>query len=409
LTAESRGTPKALEGVKVVAFVQAMTGPLTTSTLAAYGAEVVRIETGTRLEWHRQSGPYIGGVADPDKSVPLLFVNAGEYGVTLNLKAPGAMEVMQRIIRWADVVVENFSGKTMSAMGLGYDDLVKIQPDIIMLSAAIYGQTGPYAHVRGYGITLTALTGLPAMTGYPGGRPQFPGMALTDFIAPKTNVLAIAAALDYRRRTGKGQYIDAAQAEAAFPLLTSALLYYQSTGREPERIGNASALGAPHGVYRCLGEKRWCAIGVFTETEWRSFGKAIGNPVWTKGPEFATVESRIQNAEKLDLLVEEWTSTREAQGVMDLLQAAGVAAGVVQSGQDLDRDPQLRHRGMFWKLEQPDIGHFVYTGQPAILSKTPCEVTRAPRLGEHNEYFYTRVLGYSDEQFVQLMADGVFE
>jgi benzylsuccinate CoA-transferase BbsF subunit len=406
---ESRIPRKALEGVKVVAFIQGITGPLTASGLAAYGAEVIRIETQTRLEWHRQAGPFIGNVSTPDRAVPYLCFNSGERAITLNLKAPKAMDIMRRIVKWADVIVENFSGSTMDSLGLGYKDLLKIKPDIIMLSAAIYGQKGPFAHVRGYGLTLTALTGMPAITGFPDQLPQFPGFAITDFIAPRANILAIVAALDYRARTGKGQYLDAAQAESAFPLLTPVILEYQANGHEAERMGNRSSSAAPHGLYRCQGENRWCTITVMNDEQWEKFCQVIGKPDWVSSPKFGTLLGRLKNVDELDRLVESWTLQHTPEAVMKMMQAAGVPAGVVQSGQDLDKDPQVAGRGLFWKLETPEIGAFSYTGMPFKLSLTPYEVKRAPKLGEDNESFYIKTLGLTDEEFVQYMADGVFE
>lgn len=400
---------RALEGVKVAAIVQGVTGPLTTAILASYGAEVLRIETRTRLEWHRHAGPFLDNISSPDRSVTYLFVNPGVYGITLNLKHPRAVEVVARIIRWADVVVENFAGGQMVKLGLGYENLKKIKPDIIMLSAAIYGQTGPYAELGGAGVPLTALTGFPHLTGFPDQMPQFPGFALTDFVAPRANVLAIAAALSYRRRTGKGQYIDAAQMESAVPLLSPVLLEYMVNGKEAGRIGNSSTYAAPHGVYRCKGDNRWCAITVFNDDQWEKFRQAMGNPAWAESPEFATLMGRLGNADKLDGLVEEWTMNHSAEEVMSLMQGAGVPAGVVQGGHDLDNDPQLKHRHFYWELTHPGIGSLTYSGMPARLSKTPYEMRRAPMLGEHNEYVYTKLLGIPEEEFAQLMAEGVFE
>jgi benzylsuccinate CoA-transferase BbsF subunit len=400
---------KALEGIKVAALIQGITGPLTAATLASHGAQVLRIESHTRIEWHRQAGPFIGEVVHPDRSALYLIMNPGSYGITLNLKHPRAMEVMSRIIKWVDVVVENFAGGVMKRMGMGYEDLKKINPAIIMLSAAIYGQTGPYGEVPGYGGTLTALTGLPYVTGFPDQMPQFPGMAITDFIAPRANVLAIVAALDYRRKTGKGQFIDAAQMESAIPLLGPILLQYEANGEEAGRTGNRSSYAAPHGVYRCKGENRWCAITVFSDEEWGNFCQVIGKPAWTESLEFDTLLGRLENVDELDRLVEEWTLGHSPEEVLNLMQGVGVSAGVVQSGKDLDGDPQLKHRHFYWDFDQPEIGKFTYSGLPAQLSKTPYEMKPAPMLGEHNEYVYTQLLGMSDEEFIDLMADGVFE
>lgn len=402
-------TSKALEDVKVASLVQGVTGPLTASILAAYGAQVLRIESRTRIEWHRQAGPFIGNVSLPDCSTAYLFVNPGLYDFTLNLKHPRAMEVWSRIVKWADVIIENFAGGVMDRMGMGYEDLKKIKPDIILLSAAIFGQTGPFAKVPGYGGTLTAITGMAQITGFPDQLPQFPGFVISDFIAPRANVLAIVSALEYRRKTGKGQFLDAAQMESTIPLLTPVILEHEANAREAQRIGNRCPYAAPHGVYRCKGENKWCAITVFTDEEWTRLCQVIGHPEWITSAEFGTLLGRLKNVDRLDELVEEWTMEHSPEEVLDKMQAAGIAAGAVKSGQDLDSDPQLRHRQFYWTLDHPDIGDFTYTGMPAKMSETPYEIKRAPMLGEHTEHVCTHFLGMSDEEFVELMADGVFE
>lgn len=399
----------ALEGVKVIAFTLGVAGPLTTAILAAYGAQVIRVETRTRLDLTRQIAPFLGNVSSPDHSVAHLLTNAGKLGVTLNLKHPRALGIAERIVRWADVIVESLAGGAMAKLGLGYEDVRKVKPDIIMISEAIFGQTGPFAEVPGYGTPLTALTGFAHLTGFAGQLPQLPGRAFTDYISPRAAVLAIVAALDYRRRTGKGQYIDAAQFECAVPLLTPVLLQYEVDGKEARGMGNRSTCGGPHGVYRCKGDDRWCAIAVFDDEDWKKFCQAIGRPAWTESPEFSTLTGRVENADKLDSLVEEWTIRHHPEEVMRLMQDAGVAAGVVQAGQDLGNDPQLKHRHFYAELDYPGIGTLSCSGMAARLSRTPYQIRRAPFLGEHNEYVYTKILGLSDEEFVQLMADGVFE
>jgi len=400
---------KALDGVKVIGCELAQAGPMTTSFLASYGAEVIRVESRTRIDWHRQVSPFIGDRTSNEASVCYLNANSGKLNFTLDLKHPRATEVLTSLVKWADVVAENFAGGIVSRLGLAYERLKEIKPDIIMLSSSIYGQTGPFAEVPGYGALLTAMTGLPHITGFPDQLPQYPGFAITDFIAPRINVMAIVAALDYRHRTGKGQYIDAAQIETVIPLLAPVLLEYEANGRETTRTGNRSPHGAPHGVYRCQGEERWCAIAVFSDEEWQKFCQVIGSPAWTQDPEFSTVMGRIKNNDKLDRLIEEWTVNHTAEEVMKLMQEAGIAAGVAQGGADLDNDPQLKHQHFYWKLENPGMKDMSYLGIPAQLSKTPYEVTRAPHMGEHTEYICTKVLGMTDEEFVGLMADRVLE
>jgi benzylsuccinate CoA-transferase BbsF subunit len=401
---------QALAGVKVIAFELALAGPMTTSILADYGAEVIKVESRTRMDWMRQVGPFIGGERKSNEgSVCYLTPNASKIDLSLDIKHPQAMEVITRLVKRADVVAENFAGRVMDRLGLGYEELSKIKPDIIMLSSSIYGQTGSFAQVPGYGASLTALTGLSHLTGFPDQLPQAPGFAVTDFIAPRINVLVIVAALEYRRRTGKGQYIDASQMETIIPLLTPVLLEYGINGKEASRVGNSSTRAAPYGVYPCRGDDRWCAIAVFTDEQWQRFCQVTNHSAWAQTPDFLTLDERVKNAEKLDVLVGEWTIDYTAEDLMKLLQDAGIPAGVVQCGQDLHNDPQLKEQHYFHKLDHPGLGDFSYCGMPAQLSKTPYEVERAPFLGEQTEYICTQLLGFSDEEFVQLVAEGVLE
>jgi benzylsuccinate CoA-transferase BbsF subunit len=399
-----------LSGIHVLTFEHALAGPMTTEILAAYGAEVIRVETGTRVDWHRQAGPFINNKPQVNSSVCYLFVNAGKKGITLNLRKPEGIEIVKKLIRRTDVVVENFAGGVMNKMGLGYHDLVKVKPDIIMLSAGIYGQDGPFATVKGHGGPLTALTGFPPLTGFEDQPPQFPGFALTDFTAPRASVLAIVAALDYRRRTGQGQYLDAAQFESAIHLLSSVMLEFSANGHEAMRQGNHSSYASPHSVYRCMGDNRFCAICVTSDVDWKSLNKVIGNPAWAADNKYDTLKGRLADEKVIDQKLEEWCLNHEAGDVMNACQAAGVAAGLVQAGEALDRDPHLKARGFWKKIEHPDgIGAFSYGGMPVKMSETPYRIDRAPMLGENNEEVFVRILGMSDEDFVQGLADGIFE
>jgi benzylsuccinate CoA-transferase BbsF subunit len=400
---------KALTGVKVVTFEIAQAGPMTTSFLAAFGATVIRIESQKHLDWHRQVGPFLGDVNNPDRSCCFLHANPGKMSCTLNLKCESAMAIIRRILVWADVVVDTFAGGVMERLGLGYNEIVKIKPEIIMLSSDTYGHSGPFAGTPSYGVPLTALSGLPHLTGDQEQMPQFPGFAITDFIVPRSNVLAIVAALDFKRRTGKGQYIDSSQFECTIPLLTPAILELEVNKMDAGRIGNRSRYGAPHGVYRCKGEDRWCAVSIFTSEEWKNFCRAIGQPSLAVEARFETLEKRLGNQEQLDRIVESWTSVRTAEEVMVALQETGVACGVLQTGRDLANDPQLKHDDFYSKLEHPGAGGFSYSGMAAQLSRTPYEMARAPSLGEHNEFVCRTVVGLSDDEFVELLGKEVFE
>jgi crotonobetainyl-CoA:carnitine CoA-transferase CaiB-like acyl-CoA transferase len=223
-------------------------------------------------------------------------------------------------------------------------------------------------------------------------------------------VLAIMQALEHRQRTGEGQHIDLSETEAMCGLLGTAILEYTCNGRDASPVGNSSTqrFGAPHGVYRCMGEDRWCAIGVFDDDDWSAFCKVLGHPSWTKEAVFGSQRDRWRNSARLDGAVEEWTRQRTAEGVMEALQREGVAAGVVQSAADLASDPQLGSRGFFVELDHPVMGRTVSDGNPIRLSDTPAMHRRcAPMLGQDNGYVYQSLLGMSEAEMERLVAEEV--
>ena len=391
---------KMLEGIRVVDFSWHMTGPITTKHLSDLGAEVIIVESRKRPGWRR--GEPRTGSNDQNCTSKL--------GVTINTRDPRGIDAAKRLVAVSDIVVENFAGGTIARMGLGYEVLKEIRPDIIMLSTSMQGQTGPYSSHPGSGHKLTALAGFANILGWPDRKPGWIN-AYTDFIAPRYNIVALMAALDFRRRTGKGMYLDMSQYEAGLQFMAPLLLDYDVNRRIATRMGNQCAYAAPHAAYRCLGEDRWCAIAVFTDEEWRSFCQVIGNEALSTDPRFSTLQARKENEAALDALVNEWTSRHSAEDVMTLMQDAGVAAGVVETGEDLlDNDPQLRHRHTFTELEYPGIGKYrSQTGTHFLMSKYQCEMSVAPKMGEHNEYVFKGVVGMSDAEYNQLVKDGVID
>jgi len=256
---------------------------------------------------------------------------------------------------------------------------------------------------------MAALAGFYQITGWPDREPPYLG-PYTDFIAPHFNLAAVLAALDYRQRTGRGQYIDVSQYENGVHFLAPLILDYQLNGRVADRMGNRSDCASPHNAFRCQGEDRWCAIAVFTAQEWIRFCKVIGNPAWTKNSKFTTLEGRKKNENELNSRIEEWTIKHTAEEVMRVMQAAGIAAGVLQTGQDLlEHDPQLKHRIFFHALDHPEIGKHHVSGPPFKLSETPFELKRAPLVGEHNEYVLKEILGMSNEEMSEMIAEEVVE
>jgi benzylsuccinate CoA-transferase BbsF subunit len=398
-----------LEGIKVADFTWVWTGPTTTKVLADFGATVVRIESNKRLGVWRISPPFKDDVVGPNRGGVFNSINTGKLSVTIDLSHPKGKELAKKFVAWADIVTDNFAGGAMERMGLGYEVLKEIKPDIIMMSSALMGQTGPWHDSPGYGDQLSAISGLHEIAGWPDRIPGEIGF-YTDFIAPRFNALTILAALDYRRRTGKGQYLDVAQHQAGVQYVGPILLDYVVNKRIATRQGNWDPYAAPHGNYQCQGDDRWCAIAVFTDEEWQSFCDVMGNPAWTKDPKFATLEKRKENEEELDSLVQEWTINQTDEDVMLKLQAAGVSAGRVGTTEDqMENDPQLKYRNFYQEREHPELGKYRPPRQPCVLSKTPCEIRRAPLLGEHTEYAFKEILGMTEEEIEAYVVEGVIE
>jgi crotonobetainyl-CoA:carnitine CoA-transferase CaiB-like acyl-CoA transferase len=399
---------KVFEGLKVADFTWWVAGPLTTKALTDYGATVVRIESAKRPGGLRMTMPYRENKPGINRSGFYAFYNANKYSLGLELNQPKGVEIAKKLIAWSDVVVENFVPGVMERWGLGYEDLKKIKPDIIMLRVSNQGRGGPFSKLGGLGIQLSALGGFTHFTGWPDRDPLSFMFAYSDYFVPMLSIPLLCAALDYRRRTGKGQMIDISQTEICFQFLAPYILEYEVNGKESERRGNLHPYAAPHNAYRCKGDDRWCAIAVFTDEEWEAFGKVIGNPAWAKDPKFATLLSRKKNEAELDRLVEEWTVNHTAEEVMKLMQEAGVAAGVAQKAEDIYNDPQLRQRNIFWKMNHKEIGEFTHMGQPSDLSKTPAEARMpAPCLGEHTDYVCKEILGLSEDEINNLLVEGI--
>ncbi len=392
----------------MIEFAAFAAGPVVGKHLADHGATVVHIESKVRPDGFRAHyPPYKDNVHGLNRSGLYALCNNDKLDITLNLKkAPAGTELAKKIAAWADVVIENFSPGTMGRLGLGYEELSKANPGLIMLSSSNLGQSGPHAHHAGFGSQLSSLAGFTHLTGYPGGSPQILYGPYIDYIAVAYGAVAILAALDYRRRTGKGNYIDAAQYETGLQYLAPILLDYKINGRVAERNANRNPHAAPHGAYPCKGDDRWCAISVSNDYEWQALVKAMKNPSWAK--KFATFEARKVNEDELDLLVGEWTRGFEPRELMETLQKAGVKAGVVNRMCDVYEDPQLKQRPQWVELEHPEIGKMHYQRPPFLLTKTPPgPAKRDPLLAEHNEYFYCELLGLSEEEYKKLVDEQV--
>lgn len=396
--------------IKIANFSTTIVGPTTAEYFAIYGATVIEVESATHPCILRTAPPFKDQIPGLDRSGYWPNYNACKYGLALNLNKSQGMEIARRLVLWADVVLENFTPRVTEKWGLTYDELKRIKPDLILASTTQLGQSGPHTAFKGFGYQAAAIAGYYELTGWPDGDPVGPYAAYTDFIAHRYLMVAVLAALDYRRRTGKGQHIDHSQLESSLHFLAPAILDYSANKRVMSRQGNRDPHAAPHGIYRCKGDDCWCAIAVYSQEEWQAFCKVIGSPHWTNDPRFINFVARKEHEDALNQLVEEWSQNHTHEEVMHMMQGAGVAAAVVAKGEDLHNDPQFKHRGHYSVLDHAVIGPHTYDNPGFRLSETPGEMHMpAPCIGQHNEYVCTQILGMSDDEFVDLMAAGVFE
>lgn len=411
------------EGLKVLDFTWGGVGPFQGNWLAYYGAMIVRIESALRPDVTRQGGnvnpklmeKFAEELKDPRKRLefgPAFAVThpVKKYGMSLNLNHPRAVEVFKQLAKWADVFIESFTTGTLEKRGLGWEDLHKINPRLIMHRTCGYGHTGSMASQPGYGQTVTSLTGFYTIAGWPDRLPVPVSSYYTDHLSPLFGGLALMAAIDYQQRTGQGQCTDQSQIESGINYLSPLVLDYAVNHREMALRGNSSPCAAPHGAYRCKGEDRWVAITVPTDKEWESFCKVVGNPAWTKDAKFSTLDGRIKNSAELDEHVNQWTANHTAEQVMNMMQKEGVAAGVVANAQDSESDPQLAVYDFFREIEHPYLGKQKFFHPPAFtLSDATAEVHRPVQLGEHTEYLCKEVLGMPAGEFESMKKEGVFD
>jgi crotonobetainyl-CoA:carnitine CoA-transferase CaiB-like acyl-CoA transferase len=395
-----------LAGVRVIDFTWVVAGPVATRILADHGAEVIKIERRDALDFGSRRGGLTGNL------------NRGKQSIVVNMNSPRGIELIKQLIGTADIVIDNFSARVMHNWGLDYDNLRRIKPDIIALSMSGFGHTGPWRDYVSYGPTLQALSGYTWSMRHPEGKPAGWGFSYSDMAAGYSGALALLFALWHRRRTGEGQWIDLSQFENVTALLGPPLLDILVNRRPFAPLGNASQErpAAPHGVYRCAdlpgdgpGRDRWCAIAVVGDGDWRRFCRVLGDAAWTRDQRFATEHGRMLHHAALDALVESWTRDRRAEDVMAALQAAGVAAGVVASAEDLCRsDPHLQARRYWVRMATPEGGLVEYDGVPFKMSETPgCVCAPAPLLGEHTDAVLQRVLGMGAATIAALRAADV--
>ncbi len=398
-----------LEGIRVANFGWVWAGPVVGQTMSFLGAEVYKIESRARIDMTRTLPPFAGGERDPNRSLSNHACWAGNGSVTLNLKKPEAKQLALELIAKCDAVVENFGPGVMQGLGLGYEELLAVKPDIVMFSMPAAGLYGPFKNIRTYGLSLTSTTGLDSLTGYSGGGPIPVENAFSDPFNGILGAFAILAALSYRDRTGKGQHVDYSQQEAVMQMVGPAFMDHVMNGRTAGPIGNRHPLmaAAPHGVFPCAGEDRWISIAVGSDEEWNGLIAAMGEPEWARAPALADLAGRLAGIDELHEQLAEWTAEQDDYELAERLQSHGVAAAPVLNVADLLNDPHYKARGTFVEVRHPlGFDETIY-GAYVKTSRTEADIRPGPSIGQDNDHVFKELLGLPEERYRQLIDDEI--
>jgi benzylsuccinate CoA-transferase BbsF subunit len=397
-----------LDGIHVLDLSWVMVGPVSGRYLADLGADVIKVESSRRIDPVRTLGPFKDGRSGPERSVSYHNLNAGKRCLALDIRKPEGRELVMRLAQWADVVLESFTPGVLDELQLGYRELSRRNPKLIMASTAILGQTGPDAKgTSGVGTMGAAMSGATHQFGWPDRLPCGPFGPWTDGVAPRFIVASILAALHRRTRSGEGCYIDVAQSEAGVQFMMPAFYEFAANGKVPERRGVAgSALRVPEGVYRCAGDDRWVVISASDAAHWETLRHIVGGPL--RDPRFDTLLGRIRNRDAIDAAISNWTSDKESDAIEVTLQSAGVPAHIASRGLDLGRDTDLRHLRHFKKFTDEVLGEAEIEGPRSAYDRTPLpETRRGPRIGEHTNEILETICHLSKDEIAQLATAGV--
>jgi benzylsuccinate CoA-transferase BbsF subunit len=399
------GNTLPLKGIKVASLAWIGVGPLGIRYLAHWGATVVRIESHRRIDTMRQSRPFSSGIQQVNQSPWFAQANGAVFGVSIDLTRRSGLDIAWRLIKWADVLAESFTPGTMAKLGLDYKSVSKVKPDIVYISTCQMGQTGPLAKFGGFGFHGSAMAGITHLTGWPDRDPTPHAVAFVDALASRYVGVGALAALEYRRRTGRGQHLDVSQCECGIQNIAPVVMDYMVNGHSAMRSGNSLPYAAPHGVYPCKGDDRWSAIAVFDDEQWLAFCGVV-NQEWTGDTKYSSLLARKQNEVELNEIVGKWTINHTAEEVESLMQAAGVPCHVVSNSKDVFEDPQMRHRKFFRELPHSVMEPHTYYTHGFKLSKVEGNWRTGPALGEHNEYVFKELLGMTDDEIADALIDG---
>ncbi len=388
----------ALKGIRIADFSWIWAGPYAASLLAYMGAEVIKIESRSRIDQTRK-----GTIMDTDNFDGLNYsptfnnANLNKKGVSLDISTPEGAELAKQIVAKCDIVVSNMRPGKMEKLGLGYEDLKNVKEDLIMIESSGFGCTGPYRGYAGFAPIFASFGGLAYVTGYEDGEPNVMS-GVQDLRAGTLSAFILLTALIHRQNTGEGQYIDLSSSECLSTLIGPELMEFTMNGRSPYRHGNDDAIMAPHNVYRCKGDDKWISIAVADEEEWQALCGVMGNPEWTKDPAYADTYGRWQNRRNIDHEIEAWTREYTHYELMERLQASGVAAMPSFDAEEILSDPHTEARHLFTEVDHPKIGKQVVMNPAWKFSETPARLHKAgPLMGENNDEIFGELLGMSQE------------
>lgn len=398
-----------LDGIRIVDLTMVWAGPFGTRLLGDYGAEVIKIEAPG--QWDLLRGLGLIPRDEPrwyNKSAYFNHNNRNKYGFALDLRKPEGREVLLELVKVSDVIVENYRADVMDNLGLTYEAVKAVKPDIIYVSMPGHGKTGPEAHYVAYGSNVEQLAGLVSVSGYEDGEPMKTGFSYGDPMAGTSLVAAVGMAIRHRNRTGEGMYVEIAQRENLGTFVGEFLVDYTMNGKLPRPIGNRHPMFAPHNRYRCAGEDSWVVIACENDEQFAKLCQAIDRPELATDERFATNAARKANEKELDAIIEAWTSQRGHYAAMFHLQRFGVPAGAVLTVPELMADPHLRWRGQWVEHTHPDAGTWEVEAPPWKMSRTPAHVRLpAPGFGQHNSYVLRDILRLPEERIAELYAKGV--
>ncbi|HUO03624.1 MAG TPA: CoA transferase [Candidatus Binataceae bacterium] len=395
-----------LKGFRIADFGWIYAVPHATAWLGALGADVIRIESMRSIDMIRfLSGT--DGMMGLNRSGMFHSINFSRRGVMLNLGNPEAREIARKIVKLSDVVTENFTVGNMAKYGLAYEDLIKIRPDLIMLSGTPLGQDGPLARTVGFGPTTQAYAGLCHITGYPNSFPSGIATSWPDFAVGVGMVFFLLAALRHRARTGEGQYLDLSMAEMVTSMIPEAMMDFLMNGRDDGPIGNRDESMAPHGVFPVAGDDRWIAIVCANDTDFAALCEVIGTPSMAADRKFSRLSGRLANVDELEREIAARTKNFERDILVASLRARGIAAGPVYNTEELVNDPAFAASGMMIKVRHGEVGERSIPGLPVRFSAIEPDYRGAPMIDEHTDEVLTSLLGYSAGEIAELRNSGV--